>query len=136
MVDAAAGSSVDRARVAHADTAIQHALEQGVTSKGKLNQGKGLHGLRRAVAINGGQLTVRSGRGGWDYRDGAESTELDLSRPLLDPATSHSTTVDWRLNCANPVSINEALGRAERQAAFLTRLKSLVTGTSRSTLSS
>lgn len=123
MADAAEGSSVDRARVARADTAIQHALEQGVTSKGKMNQGNGLHGLRRAVAINGGQLGVRSGRGSWNYRDGAESTRLDLVRPLLDANTSHSTTVDWRLNCATPVSINEALGRAERQSSVLDEIE-------------
>ena len=119
MVDAAQGSSVDRTRVVTADAAIAHALEQGVTSKGKLNQGNGLHGLRRAVGINGGQLTVQSGRGTWRYEHGAESTSLDMDRPLLDRNASHSTTVDWRLDCARPVSINEALGRPEQPSPFL-----------------
>lgn len=117
MVDAAQGSSVDPARVRTADSAIRHALEQGVTSKGKLNQGNGLHGLRRAVQINGGLLTVRSGRGSWVYADGEESVNLDNDRPLLDAESSHSTTVDWRLNCATPVSINEALGMASSSGA-------------------
>ena len=119
MADAAQGSSVDPTRIRRADTAIQHALEQGITSKGKLNQGNGLHGLRRAVAINGGQLSVRSGRGGWNYRDGKETTELDNYRPLLDSDSSHSTSVDWRLDCAQPVSINEALGRPEQPSGLL-----------------
>lgn len=119
MVDAAQGSSVDPARVRTADSAIAHALEQGVTSKGKSNQGNGLHGLRRAVAINGGQLSVRSGRGSWRYQDANITTAVDLNRPLLDANSCHSTTVDWRLNCANAVSINEALGRPESESVIL-----------------
>ncbi len=119
MVDAAEGSSVDRSRIRTADSAIQHALEQGVTSKGKLNQGNGLHGLRRAVTINGGQLEIQSGRGSWQYKDGIELSQLDASRPLLDVETSHSTTVDWRLNCGSRVSINEALGQTERPSELL-----------------
>lgn len=122
MVDAAHGSSVDPARVRTADSAISHALEQGVTSKGKNNQGNGLHGLRRAVEINGGQLTVRSGRGSWKYRDGNVTSRLDKDRPLLNAATSHSTTVDWRLNCAKPVSINDALGRPDQESAVLSTI--------------
>jgi hypothetical protein len=123
MVEASHGSSVDPTRVKRADFAIQHALEQGVTSKGKLNQGNGLHGLRRAVAINGGQLSVRSGRGAWNYQDGKEKAEFDGFRPLLDSDTSHSTTVDWRLNCAQPVSINEALGRPEQPSGLLEKIE-------------
>ncbi|AUG30834.1 hypothetical protein CXR34_16110 [Microbacterium hominis] len=119
MVDAAHGSSVDPTRVRTADSAIAHALEQGVTSKGKDNQGNGLHGLRRAVEINGGQLSVRSGRGSWRYRDAAVTTAIDVRRPLLDANSSHSTTVDWRLDCAKAVSINEALGRPEIESAVL-----------------
>jgi len=119
MVDAAQGSSVDPARVRTADSAIAHALEQGVTSKGKDNQGNGLHGLRRAVEINGGQLAVRSGRGSWRYRDAVVTSAIDVRRPLLDADSSHSTTVDWRLDCAKAVSINEALGRPEMESAVL-----------------
>jgi hypothetical protein len=119
MVDAAHGSSVDPTRVRSADSAIAHALEQGVTSKGKNNQGNGLHGLRRAVEINGGQLSVRSGRGSWRYRNAAVTTAIDFRRPLLDATSSHSTTVDWRLDCAKAVSINEALGRPEMESAVL-----------------
>lgn len=122
MVDAAHGSSVDPSRVQRADSAISHALEQGVTSKGKDNQGNGLHGLRRAVEINGGQLAIRSGRGAWAYRDGKVATTLDMQRPLLDASVSHSTTVDWRLDCARPVSINDALGRPEQESELLSAL--------------
>jgi anti-sigma regulatory factor (Ser/Thr protein kinase) len=110
---------VDRSKLSEAHLAIGHALEQGVTSKGKLNQGNGLHGLRRAVEINGGELTVRSGRGQWTYKNGKVSAFTDYARPVLDVNSSHSTTVDWRLNCATPVSINEALGRAEQPSALL-----------------
>lgn len=37
-------ATLDRARIAEAHLAIAHAVEQGVTSKGKLNQGNGLFG--------------------------------------------------------------------------------------------
>ncbi|MFT0138603.1 STAS-like domain-containing protein [Alcanivoracaceae bacterium MT1] len=110
MADAAQGSSVDRNRIRTAEDAIEHALEQGVTSKGSLNQGNGLHGLRRAVEINGGQLSVRSGRGNWQYAEEQITCTGDRTRPLLDSEAHHSTTVDWRLECATPVSITEALG--------------------------
>lgn len=119
MAEAAQGSSVDPDRIRRADSAIKHALEQGVTSKGKLNQGNGLHGLRRAVAINGGRLSVRSGRGSWEYLDGEEVLENDRERPLLDRNSSHSTTVDWRLKCDHAVSINEALGGLEHSSGLL-----------------
>ncbi|MBF4602757.1 STAS-like domain-containing protein [Curtobacterium sp. VKM Ac-2884] len=122
MAGAAQGSSVDPTRVRTAENAISHALEQGITSKGNDNQGNGLHGLRRAVEINGGTLTVRSGRGSWRYQDGRGVAELDLVRPLLNVESSHSTTVDWRLDCAMPVSINDALGRAEQESAILSPL--------------
>src|SRR5690606_792286 len=36
----------------------------------------------------------------------------------------HSTTLDWRLDCARPVSINEALGRPEQESPVLTPLLS------------
>lgn len=118
LVDSPKEGRVDRTQLGQAHLAIAHALQEGVTSRGKANQGNGLHGLRRAVEINGGELTVRSGRGIWNFKGGKISGDTDMTRPVLD-ADAHSTTVDWRLDCATPVSINEALGRAEQPSGLL-----------------
>lgn len=116
-------SKVDRAQLSQAHLAIAHALQQGVTSKGSLNQGNGLHGLRRSVEINGGSLTIQSGRGRWSLDRGRVTAATDLQHPVLDPETSHSTTVDWRLDCATAVSINDALGRAEQSSQLLEEIE-------------
>jgi hypothetical protein len=116
-------SKLDRSQLSEAHLAIAHALQQGVTSKGSLNQGNGLHGLRRSVAINGGSLTIQSGRGRWSLDSNVANATTDLQRPVLDPETSHSTTVDWRLDCATPVSINDALGRAEQSSQLLEEIE-------------
>jgi anti-sigma regulatory factor (Ser/Thr protein kinase) len=112
-------SIVDRNRVRFAGDAIEYALEQGVTSKGNLNQGNGLFGLRKAVMINGGRLSVKSGRGIWSLRDGAVEVDTDEDIWTLEPENHQGTTVDWQLDCANPVSIGEALGRADYESGLL-----------------
>lgn len=104
-------SRVTRSKILRADDAIEHALEQGVTRNTKTNQGNGLHGLRRAVEINGGQLNIRSGWGSWQLSNHEITKRVDKMRPLLDIENHQSTTVDWRLDCSTPVSISEALGR-------------------------
>jgi hypothetical protein len=94
-----------------ADQAIGLAVQQGVTSKGNLNQGNGLFGLSRSVDLNGGSLSIHSGKGTWTFKEHevAGSTS-DAQRPLLDLESHHGTTVDWQLNCRTKVSIGEALG--------------------------
>lgn len=109
MVDAEDGSSVDVEKIYRADVAIAHALEQGVTSKGKHNQGNGLHGLRASVEKNGGALMIQSGRGNWSYRNGKTEINFMKNRKIIDPENSHTTLVDWRLNCHNPVNISEVI---------------------------
>ncbi len=89
---------------------INHSLQQGVTSKGGENQGNGLFGLRRAVEINGGRLTVRSGWGEWRLRDGEVSWDSDRRRPLVDKEDHQATLVDWQLDCSSKVRIDDALG--------------------------
>ncbi|CAD6008567.1 hypothetical protein [Agreia sp. COWG] len=44
----AGSTDLDRQRLSQAHVAIGYAVEQGITSKGKLNQGNGLFGLKRA----------------------------------------------------------------------------------------
>ncbi|MBT1636445.1 ATP-binding protein [Clavibacter michiganensis] len=119
LIEASDGSRVDVGQLTHAHLAINHALQQGVTSKGRSNQGNGLHGLRRSIEINGGSLTVRSGRGLWSLVEGNVASDTDLSRPVLDAESCHATTVDWRLDCATPVSINDALGRPSMPSELL-----------------
>lgn len=104
------GDAVDWSIVRDAGAAINLALQQGVTSKGGINQGNGLYGLRRAVEVNGGRLSVLSGRGLWTFRDGEEATKTDWDRPIPDPDNHQSTLVDWQLDCSNKVRIDEALG--------------------------
>ncbi|MBA8815849.1 hypothetical protein FHX48_000901 [Microbacterium halimionae] len=123
MVEAIDASKIDRTKLSHAHLAIEHALQQGVTSKGNLNQGNGLHGLRRSVEINGGSLAVRSGRGLWSYARANVLQNTDLLRPVLDVDRAHATTVDWQLDCATPVSINDALGRSERSSELLLQIE-------------
>lgn len=123
MASAAENSPVDPERLRTADAAIAHALEQGITSKGKLNQGNGLHGLRSAVEINGGTLSVLSGRGLWRHDRGEVQTSHDSTRPLLDSNSSHGTLIDWRLDCATPVSIFEALGASAQLSSIVETLQ-------------
>lgn len=94
---------------------INHALQQGVTSKGGQNQGNGLFGLRRAVEINGGQLSVRSGWGEWTIRDGQTRWHTNRQLELVDIEDHQSTLVDWQLDCSQVVKIDEALGRKRQQ---------------------
>ena len=90
--------------------AIEFALKQGATSKGGQHQGNGLYGLRRAVEINGGALNVTSGWGRWGFRDGHVQLSTDRRRELPDKENHLSTLVDWQLDCARKVRIDEALG--------------------------
>jgi hypothetical protein len=98
---------------------IDHSMQKGVTSKGGQNQGNGLFGLRRAVEINGGQLSVRSGWGSWRLLNGSVEYETDRSVMLPDMENHQSTLVDWQLNCSTKVRIDEALGSRFRNNDFL-----------------
>lgn len=94
-----------------ADQAIGLAVQQGITSKGSQNQGNGLFGLSRSVDLNGGLLSIHSGKGTWTFKEHAVATAVsDAHRPLLDLESHHGTTVDWQLNCETKVSIGEVLG--------------------------
>lgn len=114
--------SIDRSQVKEAHKAIAYAVQQGVTSKGKQNQGNGLFGLARASELNGGRLRIVSGRGIWSNATDVLSG-TDLGRPVLDPDLHHSTLVDWQLECARPVRIDEALGRNTPTESFLESLE-------------
>ena len=98
---------------------INHSMQKGVTSKGGQNQGNGLYGLRRAVEINGGQLSVRSGFGSWRLLDGHVTWDTDRSITLPDRENHQSTLVDWQLNCSTKVRIDEALGSKFPHNEFL-----------------
>lgn len=99
--------------------AINHSLQKGVTSKGGQNQGNGLFGLRRAVEINGGQLSVRSGWGSWRLLDGDVGWATDRFIALPDVENHQATLVDWQLNCSTKVRIDEALGSRFSNNDFL-----------------
>ncbi|WP_158281060.1 STAS-like domain-containing protein [Promicromonospora sp. AC04] len=103
-------ASIPRPELKDAGLAIAKALEQGVTSKVRLNQGNGLFGLRRAVELNGGSLSVRSGRGTWQLQKGAVEHSHTPSTPVPEAENHQATLVDWRLECAKRVRIDEALG--------------------------
>ena len=119
LMNATTSAHVDLERVRQAHLAIEHAAQAGVTSKGKLNQGNGLHGLRRSVEINGGRLAIRSGRGLWAISAGITTANTDLTRPVVDAESHQSTTVDWQLDCGSPVSINDALGTTNQGGELL-----------------
>jgi hypothetical protein len=111
-------AGIDKSKIRHAKEAIAYAVQQGVTSKGKLNQGNGLYGLARASEINGGRLRIVSGRGIWS-NDPKDPGTSDRSRPVLEPTEHQATLVDWQLECAAPVRIHEALGRPTPAESFL-----------------
>jgi hypothetical protein len=118
LVRAAETLGIPRTQLTQAHSAIDFAVQQGVTSKGKLNQGNGLFGLKRAAEINGGHLRIVSGRGQWTTDpDGASDSSME--RPVLDPQANHSTTVDWQLDCARPVRIQDALNAPDGIPDFL-----------------
>ncbi len=98
---------------------IDFSLEQGATSKGGAHQGNGLYGLRRAVEINGGRLSIVSGFGHWQYRSGAVEKKNDRSRELPDINNHQSTLIDWQLDCSRKVRIDEALGVSRDMNDFL-----------------
>lgn len=111
MAIGASSGRISFADIRTADQAIAYAVQQGVTSKGKLNQGNGLFGLSRSVDINGGVLNIHSGKGSWSLKeDKVVHSESDPWRPLLSLEDHHGTTVDWQLNCETKVSIGEVLG--------------------------
>lgn len=93
-------------------SSIEYALRQGATSKGGAHQGNGLFGLRRSVEINGGALNVTSGWGRWSLRNGRAELSTNRRRELPDIENHQSTIIDWQLDCAQKVRIDEALGSA------------------------
>lgn len=117
LLNSSPDGQVNRTKLAQAHGAIDEAVQQGVTSKGKLNQGNGLFGLKRAVEINGGDLRITSGRGKWT--NGPQGSETDMERPVLDPDMHQSTTVDWQLDCSKAVRIEDALGNHLTGGDFL-----------------
>lgn len=95
--------------------AIMLAVQERITSKPK-NMGNGLYGLMRVVGLNSGVLEIRSGRGRLRYEDRRATGEASRSRPLLETADHHGTSVDWQIDLARPVSIIEALGMEKHRA--------------------
>lgn len=118
LLDGSPDGKVDKSKLSQAHSAIEQAVQQGVTSKGKLNQGNGLYGLARTAAINGGELRIISGRGQWSSNSNA-ATATDLSRPVLDAEWNQATTIDWQLDCSRAVRIQDALGAPRSGADFL-----------------
>lgn len=111
MAIGAGSGKIQLENIRKAHQAIELSVQQGITSKGKHNQGNGLFGLSRSVEINGGALTIHSGKGTLEIVEGRTTvSESDGERPLMDLENHHGTTVDWQLNCENPVSIVDALG--------------------------
>lgn len=109
-----------------ADQAIALAVQQGITSKGRLNQGNGLFGLSRSVDLNGGSLSIHSGKGTWTFVEGnVASSEADAQRPLMDLEFHHGTTVDWQLNCKTKVSIGEVLGSRFSSSELLESIETI-----------
>lgn len=117
------GIDLDIKKIRDPVVAIDYALQQGVTSKGRLNQGNGLFGLRRAVEINGGRLQLISGRGEWSLIEGAEDGRIDYDRPLLDANERQGLTVDWQMSTARPVRIEDALGARSRPSELLEKIE-------------
>jgi hypothetical protein len=60
LVRAASELELDRSKLAKAHLTIDYAVQQGVTSKGNLNQGNGLFGLKSAPVAANGAATNRS----------------------------------------------------------------------------
>lgn len=118
-----AGIDLDIDKVRDPVQAIDYALQQGVTSKGRLNQGNGLFGLRRAVEINGGRLQLISGRGEWSLLEGEQVGRIDYDRPLLDRSDHQGLTVDWQMSTAMPVRIEVALGARFRPSELLEQIE-------------
>jgi hypothetical protein len=109
-----------------ADQAIALAVQQGITSKGRLNQGNGLFGLSRSIHLNGGLLSIHSGKGTWTFMENnVTASESDAQRPLLDLESHHGTTVDWQLNCETKVSIGEVLGSSFSSSDLLESIETV-----------
>ncbi|GAA1756494.1 hypothetical protein GCM10009794_21030 [Rothia terrae] len=108
MYEGSKESQLDAERIWRADHAIEYSLERGVTSKGKNNQGNGLFGLRSAVEINGGSLLIHSGRGNWSLMNNETRKNYMENRKIIND-NAHTTLIDWRLDCRNPVDISQAL---------------------------
>lgn len=86
--------------------AITMAIREGITRDKKIGQGNGLWGLQKIIQLNGGLLTILSGKGCFSF-DGKEF--LQNSDQLFVDQDRQSTTVDFQLNCNKTVSIAEAL---------------------------
>lgn len=119
MYDGVESGLIDAARVCFAERAIEYAMEQGITSKGRENQGNGLHGLRRAIEVNGGLLEITSGKGSLLLEGGKQDLNHNGYRPLLNSDTAHSTVVDWRLDCSRAVVIDRAMGGPVTSGSYI-----------------
>jgi len=86
--------------------AITMAIREGVTRDKKIGQGNGLWGLQKIIQLNGGLLTILSGKGCFSF-DGKDF--LQNSNQISIDQNHLSTTVDFQLNCNKTVSMAEAL---------------------------
>ncbi len=88
--------------------AISLCIKEGVTRDKKVGQGNGLWGLYNMVTLNGGHLSIISGRGGLNFnqKDKTIYTYKDLI--FLNPH-NQATNINFHLDLKNNISIEDAL---------------------------
>jgi hypothetical protein len=102
--------------------AISLCVQEGVTRDKKVGQGNGLWGLYSMVNLNGGHLTIISGKGGLNFnqKDNKIYSYQDI---ILLNNENQATNINFHLNLDKNISIKEALKGYELIDLFVESLE-------------
>jgi hypothetical protein len=102
--------------------AISLCVQEGVTRDKKVGQGNGLWGLYNMITLNGGHLTIISGKGGLNFnqKDDKIYTYKDI---ILLNDKNQATNINFHLRLDKNISIKEALKGYELIDLFVESLE-------------
>jgi len=102
--------------------AISLGVQEGVTRDKKVGQGNGLWGLYNMVTLNGGHLSIISGKGGLNFNQKDDKVYSYKDIILLNNE-NQATNINFHLNLAKNISIKEALKGHELIDLFVESLE-------------
>jgi anti-anti-sigma regulatory factor len=106
----------------NAADAISLCVQEGVTRDKKIGQGNGLWGLYNMVTLNGGHLTIISGKGGLNFNQ-KDKEIYSYKDIILLNNKNQATNINFHLNLAKNISIKEALKGYELTDLFVESLE-------------
>ncbi|MEN8122618.1 MAG: STAS-like domain-containing protein [Bacteroidota bacterium] len=106
----------------NASDAISLCVKEGVTRDKKVGQGNGLWGLYNMVNLNGGHLSIISGKGGLNFNQKDDKIYSYKDIILLNKE-NQATNINFQLNLGKNISIKEALKGHELVDLFIESLE-------------